>query len=137
MKSTALLYFTNMGYVLCDPRDGPTSLMTIDISDLSTEARLRRAWYYLGRGIADILQNGYEFVELYSDTKVIDQLDGVIIDDDDCIIMSKTIRTALTKRFVHYELRKVTNQAMIDKFNEARKELRGQKCADQPQQKSA
>lgn len=125
MQQAASLYFTNWGYTICAPDGSPTSLMTIDVEDLSIEDKLRRAWYYLGRGISDVLGDGFQFITLISDTKVIDQLDGVIIEDEDCITMARSIRVNGLPKFLHYELRKVTHNAIVDKFNEAGKELRG------------
>jgi len=125
MKQAASIYFTTTGYVVCNPDGEPTSLMTIDASDLTLEQRLQRAWYYLGKGIADVLSDGYEFVELLSDTKVIDQLDGVVIEDEDCLAMAHSIRSKGLPQLLHYELKKVTTEKIEVIFNEAEKELRG------------
>ena len=99
--------------------------MTIDPTGLSVEDKLRRAWYYLGRGLSDLISEGVEFITLYSDTKVIDQLDGALIDDEECAIMARDIKAEGLTKFVYYELRKVTNRIIKEKFDEAKKELRG------------
>jgi hypothetical protein len=124
MKKTVSIYFSNWGYVLYKG-GSPISLVTIDPDSLSIEDKLRRAWYYLGRGIADALEEKAEFITLCSDTKVIDQLEGVIIDDEDCLNMARQIKEKGLTRFIYHELQKATSMVMNDKLNEAIEELRG------------
>jgi len=125
MKREASLYFTSRGYTICGADGSPTSLMTIDDTDLNVEAKLRRAWYYLGRGMRDALDDSIEFITLISDTKVIDQLNGVIIDDEDCLMMARSIRARGLPQFLHYTCKKVTTQIISEEFDKARRALRG------------
>jgi len=124
MLNKATVFFNHHGYILIDNNE-VQSLLTTKIKHKTPEDKLRKAWFYLGRGLHELLIEKYETIIIISDTKVIDQLEGVIIDDADCLAMATSIKQRGLTKFLHYELRKVTTKAIEDKFNEAKRTLRG------------
>jgi len=121
----ATLYFASDGFLLFD-RDRAMVLKTFHRPRSSPEDELRGAWYSLGRGLEEILSDdGIEFVTLISPTKVIDQLEGVPLDD---YVVSKMYNEIVEKAFtklLNIEKRKISYDEYRERREQAVDELGG------------
>jgi hypothetical protein len=122
MSKSANLYFSAEGYAI--KIDGIfVSLLAAKDIDSAPERRHRKAWLYLGRGLKELIDDNFEFVDTFSDSKVIDQLKGALVEDEECKMMREVIINRGLPKFVWVSHNKLTPESMASSFRKARTEL--------------
>ena len=120
----ATLYFAPDGFLLFD-NDRAMALKKFCRPKSSPEDELRGAWYALGKGLEELISDGFEFAILLSPTKVIDQLEGSPIDDVVVLKMKKEIVEKAFTKLLHVEKRKISYDEYGDHRARAENELGG------------
>jgi len=89
------------------------------------EEQEQRAWYSLGCGIREAISESVEFLTVTSYTKVVDQLQGVAIEDPIAVRMSQEIITKGLTKFIHVIYSKVSPEESERRLADAANDLEG------------